>query len=271
MSDLPQPIFSAAAVVALLAATALIAGVAAFSVVKSGARAGLIRLDAFSSSLLGFLVSSVMLLGIGSAKIFSHAFSDANAAVFSGTAVLQISGIAAALWFARNMGFSLTPAFRPHMITQGILYFTASLSALTLAAAINFAYGAISGEAVAQQEVVSVFVGIDSLPVRALAIFSIAVLAPVVEEVFFRGILYRAGKYWFSGLQRFGKIAPAFASAIAVSILFACVHASLFAFFPIFLMGLILICAYERSGSLAVPIIAHSLFNITNMAILSLR
>lgn len=74
-----------------------------------------------------------------------------------------------------------------------------------------------------------------------------AIVAPVVEEIIFRGFI-------FAGLrERFGwKM-----SALVSSLLFAAIHFQLTAFLPIVILGLIFAYLYERSGSIWPAIIMH--------------
>jgi membrane protease YdiL (CAAX protease family) len=85
-----------------------------------------------------------------------------------------------------------------------------------------------------------------------LAFFlSAVVLAPVCEEVLFRGLLYPA-------LKR--KIGIGL-SMILTAGLFALVHWHLQTFPPLFVLGLALAYVYERTGTLVAPIAFHAVFN----------
>lgn len=80
-----------------------------------------------------------------------------------------------------------------------------------------------------------------------LLLFGAVVVAPVVEEIFFRGFL-------FAGLrQRYGW--PR--AAVLSGALFAVVHLQLTAIAPIFLLGLIFAFLYERSGSIWPAVLMH--------------
>lgn len=80
-----------------------------------------------------------------------------------------------------------------------------------------------------------------------LLLFSGVIVAPVVEEIFFRGFV-------FAGLrERYGWV-PA---ALISSGLFALVHLQPISFLPIFLMGLIFAYLYQRSGSIWPSLIMH--------------
>jgi membrane protease YdiL (CAAX protease family) len=97
----------------------------------------------------------------------------------------------------------------------------------------------------------------SDLGFRLLLGFSACVLAPLSEEVLFRGFLYPA-------LKR--PLQPVLA-AVVVAGIFAAIHLNLAALLPLFVLGLLLTLAYEWSGSLLVPVIVHSAFNLTNIVI----
>jgi membrane protease YdiL (CAAX protease family) len=78
--------------------------------------------------------------------------------------------------------------------------------------------------------------------------------APVFEELVFRGILWPALRD--RGFRLTG--------CLAVSVLFASIHANLAAFLPLCLLGMFWTWLYERSGDLTAPMLSHALFNATN-------
>lgn len=80
------------------------------------------------------------------------------------------------------------------------------------------------------------------------------VLAPMAEEILFRGIMYPAIKQ--AGFPRL--------ALWGVSILFACVHFNLVTFVPLLVLALLLTALYERTDNLLAPIAAHALFNALN-------
>ena len=107
---------------------------------------------------------------------------------------------------------------------------------------------------VKEQAAVEFFVDLNSIWLKIAAIFTLAVLAPVWEEIFFRGFIYGALK----------GLCGTLAAALATSVFFALIHASLYAFLPIFFLSLFFILLYEKSGDLRVSMGAHSLFNLCN-------
>ncbi len=90
----------------------------------------------------------------------------------------------------------------------------------------------------------------------ALAVF----LAPLAEEILFRGILYPTIKQ--CGYRRTG--------IWVTSLLFGAMHFNVSAFAPLVLFSAVLIWLYEKTDSLWAPITAHSLFNLANLVFLLL-
>lgn len=96
----------------------------------------------------------------------------------------------------------------------------------------------------------------------ALALVAAVLLAPVAEELLFRGLLYRALR------RRRGVLGAIVVSSVA----FAVVHLDVAATQPLALVGLTLVgvvmgLAYERTGSLLVPVAAHAAYNGTALAL----
>jgi membrane protease YdiL (CAAX protease family) len=83
-------------------------------------------------------------------------------------------------------------------------------------------------------------------------------LAPFVEELFFRGILYPSIKQ-----RGFRKLA-----LWGTSIFFALTHSNLMIFLPLTVLAIILTFLYETTQNLLAPIITHSLFNAANFVYL---
>jgi membrane protease YdiL (CAAX protease family) len=86
-------------------------------------------------------------------------------------------------------------------------------------------------------------------------------LAPVAEEMLFRGILYPT-------LKQSGH--PLLALWVS-SLLFASTHLNLMAFVPLTFLALVLTWLYERTASLMAPMVTHLLFNAVNFALLALQ
>jgi membrane protease YdiL (CAAX protease family) len=92
-----------------------------------------------------------------------------------------------------------------------------------------------------------------------LGIATIA-LAPVAEEILFRGILYPA-------IKRAGH--PHLALWFT-AVLFGAIHLNLLTFLPLTLLALVLVWLYERTDNLLACIVTHALFNAANFVALYL-
>lgn len=104
---------------------------------------------------------------------------------------------------------------------------------------------------VVQQQVSKISGGNVSGWLIALLAITLVVLAPVCEEIFFRGYLYPA-------LRNRMARNPAM---IVNGLIFAAAHFELFGFLPRFLLGWGLCYIYERNRTLAGPMTGHGLYN----------
>lgn len=85
----------------------------------------------------------------------------------------------------------------------------------------------------------------------AIAMFLMAFLAPIAEEMFFRGYIYES-------LKRHYSVRTAM---LATSIAFALVHADVYRFFPLFIGGYMLNLIAEREKSIVASMITHATWN----------
>lgn len=88
-------------------------------------------------------------------------------------------------------------------------------------------------------------------------IVALVVVAPIAEEVFFRGVVYNAWE------REYGPRVAVYGSAV----LFALIHQSLFLFLPIFALGVVLAWVYRRTRSLPAVIVLHAGFNAVTLAL----
>ncbi|MCF3651843.1 CPBP family intramembrane glutamic endopeptidase [Synoicihabitans lomoniglobus] len=114
------------------------------------------------------------------------------------------------------------------------------------------------GLSVEKQELVNIFAETDSPIVLIGMSFLAVVVAPLVEEVIFR-----------AGLFRFLRTRlPRWAAFVLPAAIFGSLHGNLVAFMPLFMLGIVFAVAYERTGRISVPILAHALFNLNTILLL---
>lgn len=108
----------------------------------------------------------------------------------------------------------------------------------------------IIGEFPPQQLVTLFTQGGDPVAMTLLVIFAV-VLAPIVEEIIFRGAIYRF-------LKSQTNILPA---QIISGTFFALMHGNLMSLLPLVVVGIVLARVYEQSGNILTAICFHSCFN----------
>ena len=86
----------------------------------------------------------------------------------------------------------------------------------------------------------------------------IIIVAPIIEEIVFRGLFYKTLK----------KFVPFIQASIISSLIFAIIHENILSFTILFLFSLYLTWIYERTNSILYPILTHSIFNFLNMSLI---
>jgi len=109
-----------------------------------------------------------------------------------------------------------------------------------------------SGFEVKSQDAVDLFTQARSTVQIVMTLVVAAVLAPVTEELVFRMGIFRFAR---------GRLARPLAF-ILPALIFSAAHLNLVVSLPLFIFGLVQSVAYERTGRIAVPILAHGLFNL---------
>jgi len=92
----------------------------------------------------------------------------------------------------------------------------------------------------------------------ALAVLGASVVAPVVEEVIFRGVLYLPAR----------RAMGAVPAAALVSVVFALAHGYVWGLPQLFVLSLIFVALFERTGTLLASMAAHSAFNTFHIVLL---
>ena len=108
------------------------------------------------------------------------------------------------------------------------------------------------------QEIVQTMISSNDITIRIAILFSAIIVAPIVEEIIFRGYIYPALKRYSHGLF----------AGFMTSLLFAVVHGHVEGLVPLLFLAIILTLCYEKTGSIFVPILIHALFNGINSFII---
>ena len=146
-------------------------------------------------------------------------------------------------------------------VAIGPLGYAACLPLVAIGAVVTLVVSQALGAEVTEgmHPIVPLLAGRDSPWVAVLAVLLAVVMAPVIEEVMFRGFFHRALRARFS--------APV--SILISGALFAAIHPQgLIGFSLLLPIGLMLATLREWRGSLLAPLVAHACTNAVSMTIL---
>jgi len=107
------------------------------------------------------------------------------------------------------------------------------------------------------QDTVTIFQKEKDIVILVLMAVAAALVAPVCEEIVFRGYLYPVAK----------KYAGPWIAALGTALIFSAAHGSFAALLPLFVFGLVLVAIYEFTGSIWAPMAVHFLFNGATVAV----
>ncbi|HYA32436.1 MAG TPA: type II CAAX endopeptidase family protein [Candidatus Bathyarchaeia archaeon] len=204
----------------------------------------------FSVSL--FLPPLLIRAGIESSREFlSTASGVINAATFwllnvaNIVSVALIVGAVLGLYKEKIAALGLTTKKLPKALLYGVVGFVVAFIAAGIAGyPIAQQFGVDpTQQALAQSASVS-----GMLP---LVLLSGVIIAPIAEEIVFRGYLYKAFR---------DRFRPSYAIVMSAA-LFSAIHLELLAAVPLFVIGVVLAYVYEKTGNLMAPITLHVLNN----------
>jgi len=210
------------------------------------------------------LVAGLVLLGTGLLDPVLLDPSEGGTALLVLVIASQVAGLLTALLLLRRRGMRLPPIVgpvRPVVRHVGIGVGLGIVALLGSTLLVSLLVTLTGSEATPEQVLTE---GIADTPVQLLlAVIAAVVMAPLAEELLFRGLLHR-------GLRQRMRAVPA---TLLSSVLFAVVHVDVAASQPLALVGLtfvgvVLALAHERTGSLVVPVVIHATHNaITILAV----
>ena len=165
----------------------------------------------------------------------------------SWTQVRQDVGLTAGAGVVREIGY-------------GVLTWCAAVPIAAVGFVLAFILSALTGQSVSDAtHPIQEAIADGGFAVRLALLVLAAVCAPLVEEIVFRGVLYRHLRERLGGL---GHLASFAVAALASSALFAAIHPQGIVFAPILAgLGVAFCIARELRGSLIAPMVAHGINN----------
>jgi membrane protease YdiL (CAAX protease family) len=203
--------------------------------------------DVLCASILGIWMISVIWHSFGSDQGITLRAIVANSIVYS-SLIQGKSAIAS---------FGLETSRLPKAAGTGLLWL---LITYPLILAAQGLVQKIFGSADDSQMIVKYFLEHPDLKHRAAVIFMAVIMAPVAEEVIFRG-------YFYGVIRSYGGRLPALLTS---SLLFAAIHVHLPSLLGLGILAIILCMVYERTGSLWASIAMHAAFNASTIVVLIL-
>ena len=202
----------------------------------------------------------VLLVGWLNSSASPFAFDLRYLTIVVGTLTFQGMALALTHFFLREHGVTWSEGFgfRSHRPGRTLLL-AVTVGVVVLPIALALAW--LSGKAMSTfhfdpvvQNTVQTLQTAESHQLKILLGILAVFVAPVAEELVFRGILYPAIKQLgYPRLALWGT-----------SLLFAAIHNNAMIFLSLTLLAVILTLLYETTDNLLAPILTHSLFNLAN-------
>jgi membrane protease YdiL (CAAX protease family) len=143
-------------------------------------------------------------------------------------------------------------------VARGLVAYVAAVPFLIFYAAVYHVWLYWTGHEPAPQDVVRLFAELDPGFMLVYFIFLALVVAPLAEEILFRGLLLPAlGRRWGLG-----------AAILVSSVLFAAMHFHIPSLVPLFVFSIALSLAYIYTESITVPVVMHMLFNAVSLMVM---
>lgn len=181
----------------------------------------------------------------------------------AGIAVMLLGHTVARRGGLRRIGMTLDQL--PRGVAAGVVGAILAVP-MTFASAVltQWLWNALSIEHPGAHELLTIFGDQPSRVLRALIILSAILLAPIYEEMLFRGHVQTMLVAAFSKLLGRDGVGPRWLAILVAAAFFAVVHPVWMAP-PIFVLAIALGYAYEKTASLWTPIVMHSLFNLVSV------
>ena len=211
-------------------------------------------LDVFGIGVLWVIFSALALLPIFAAPPASVDITPG--AILGSSAALGVVGVLPfALVLGRGQILERFGLYEIHWKRVILSTFLGLISIYAVVAAINLAgfprfLESVFGE-LDLQEAVRMLAEAKDKNVKIAMVISAVILAPLIEEVIFRGYIYPAMK----------QLTHTVFAIVFSSLFFSLVHGNVLNSLSLFVVGAALAIVYEKSGSLVAPIALHAVFN----------
>ena len=230
------------------------------------------RLARWEITLVDFLLFLLFIIGgsfLGGVMgaVLARGFDlrgDASTVFTGAAAQIGMLGGVWLYWARPERGPPHSPAGGENVFLSGATTFLISLPLLILSAKLWELVLKYFNLPTERQSLIAMFANADSPWVLAIMIALAIIIAPLTEELVFRAGLFR---YLRSRL-------PRWLALVGSSLLFASLHVNwrnlegLTSLVPLMVLAVMFSLAYERTGKIGTPIVAHALFNLNTVALI---
>jgi uncharacterized protein len=214
---------------------------------------------------LAFVLGGALVItAVGSTLVRALGARGDNATVLTG-ACAQLGLLTGVLLFRYVVRMPSVPSpARSSILTSGAVTFLVSLPLLMLTAKVSEVLLRLTGLPTERQDLVGIFAGAESPLMMVVMITLAVVIAPLTEELVFRAGLFRIMR----------GLVPRWFAVIGPAVFFAALHVNwltghgLASFAPLALLAVVFSLAYERTGQIGTPIVAHALFNLNTVMLI---
>ena len=167
-------------------------------------------------------------------------------------------------WMAQKIAPSTRPSSQSSAFSSGFATFLIALPIVTLVNLAWLQFLKVTGLPTEQQDLLRMFSDADHPALIILLIVLATLVAPVTEELLFRGIFFR---YLRTRI-------PRWLALILPGTIFAALHVNwptlegLPSLVPLVTLAVIFSIAYERTGKITTAMVAHGLFNLHTILLL---
>lgn len=179
---------------------------------------------------------------------------------FHGVALIAITIMVVRRRLSIRRAFGIRLASLGKDIVLGVLFYMAALPFLMAYFVIYGVWLQVTGREHIPQDVLYTFMLVDSPYAMAYFVFLAVCLAPLAEELLFRGV----------ALPVLTKKVGLIPAIMALSLFFAAIHNNLSAFIPLFIIAVGFSLGYLYTRSIVTSITMHILFNGMNVGLLLL-
>lgn len=211
-----------------------------------------------AAGLVALIIGTVLLARLLNPAVMKLAGRHADFASLVYLSVTTYGAVLAGVWFlARIRRIDLHGAFgcrRAHLLRdlrEGALFLLALIPPLLPLVYLNAILLDLFGIDPSLQPLLTQYADADSIGLRIYIAVWAVLVAPLAEEVLFRGV----------GLPALLKHFPPAVAILLVSVIFAALHNHAPAFLPLMALSIAMCIAYLATESLVAPIAMHALFN----------